>query len=308
MRIKQITLPNGFTNNGEFIRRMEIRKLGGQEEDLLVDKEELKKGTVLFQILKNCTVSLGGVDDPKLISAIYDGPFLAADLSYVLVELRAWGLSPEYVYEHQCPACETIGKHAINLHTLRVDAQPEEHRGKNRFIATLENAPKPFGANGDVLPEREWSYGDVTFSFRPLYMKDQKMLEAIRSDYPKQRATRELGLYLLEYDGVDAQNLDPKTLQKFDGGTRSAMRELIDATSGGIDTEVMMTCRKCTKAYKDNIPVDAKHFFFRKGATSETRTATPYREGGPTLISWQQGSDGSQAKSSDSASKSDSST
>lgn len=309
MRTKQITLPNGFMSpNGELVRRMEIRKLGGREEDLLVDKDELKKGTVLFQILKNCTVSMGAIDDPKQISALYDSSFLLADLSYVLVELRAWGIDPQYTFEHQCPTCETIGKHVIDLSSLRVEEQKPEYRGKDRYIATLNDAPKPLDKEGNALAEKEWSYGTVPITFRPLYVRDQKLLEAIKSDHPKQKATRELYIQLVEYDGHEIDKLDIKTFQSFDSGTRGQIRTAIEAASGGVNTELLMSCRKCTRTYKDSLPVDIKHFFFRVGDGQETRTATPFLDVGMTLTSWPSGLGGSPQKSPPSASKSAAST
>lgn len=306
MRTKTITLPNGFSRNGSaLIREVEIRKLGGPEEDLLVDKEELKKGGILFTILKQCTISMGGITDPRTIALIYDTEFLLADLTYVLVELRSWGIDPQYTFEHQCPVCDNIGKHVIDLGTLRVDEQKKEFRGLDRYMTVLKDAPKPFNAVGEPLPEKDWTYGDVPFSFRPLYTRDQKMLEAIKSDYPKEKVTREMFLQIIDYDGFE---LDVKTLRAFDSGTRSGMRNAVDATSGGVDTEVIMTCKKCSKTYKDGIPVEVKHFFFRAGASPQTTKATPFREDGTTLTSWLSGSTGPQAKSEPSISKSEPST
>ena len=306
MRTKDIVLPNGFmTEAGELVRNLTIRKLGGPEEDLLRDKEELKKGGVLFQILKNVTVAMGSITDPKKIAKCYDNDFLLADLTYVLVELRSWGIDPDYVFEHQCPACDKIGKHVINLGTLRVDNQKDKDRGLKKYLGLAKDAPKPFGPNGEILPEKDWSYGDVPFTFRPLFSGDQKMLEAIKQDYPKERATRELYLQIIDYDGYE---LDVASLRLFDSTTRGQMREAIDASSGGIDTEIIMTCRKCSHEYKSNIPVEIKHFFFRAGVTPETKRATPFLEGGLTLTSWLSASAGPPPKSEPSTLTSDSST
>lgn len=306
MRTKTITLPNGFMGGGELIRKVEIRKLGGKEEDLLVDKEELKKGTVLYSILKNCTVAMGGTEEPSKIANFYDNNFLLADITFMLVELRIWGIDPEYSFEHQCPSCETIGRHIIDLSTLLVEEQKDEYRGKTKYLSLLHDAPKPFDEAGNPLAEKHWSYGEVPFVFRPLVVQDQKMLEAIRSDYPKQRATRELSLQIVEY--CNQQGIDVKTLQSFDSGTRAHMREEIDKVSGGVNSEIIMTCKKCSRSYKDNVPVDTKHFFFQAGDSLETRRAIPFRAAGMTPTSLDSVSAGHPAKSSDSLSKSASST
>lgn len=305
MRTKTIKLPNGFrTSTNELITNLEIRKLGGEEEDLLVDKEELKKGAVLGQILKNCTVAMGNITDPKVISKCFDGPFLMADITYMLLELRAWGRGNIYVFEQTCPHCEDVAKHRIDLTTLRVDPQKEEFRGKDRVLGKLPDAPKPWDAKGNLLPHAEWSYGDIAFSFRPLYFSDQKMLEAIRTEFPKQKSTREMSLQIVDYDG---REMDINALRKFDSDTRGEIRRQLDAAVGGVDNELTMTCRKCTRSFKDNMSMDVRSFFFRTADLPEMRTATPYQSGGLTLISWQQGLDGSQVKSETSPSTNESS-
>lgn len=271
-----------------------------------MDKEEQKKGSVLTTVVKNCTISMGAINDKGKIAALYDQHFLLADLTFVLVQLRIWGVDPVYVYEHQCPFCENIDKHHLDLRTLRVDQQKDEYRGKTSYAAIIKDAPKPFGADGEILKEADWSYGDVPITFRPLFMRDSFLLETIRSDYPKQKATRELALQIESYCGVDG--VDINLLRKFDSSTRSSIREEIEKVNGGVNSEAIMSCRKCTRSYKDSIPVTAKYFFFRVGVTPETRKATPFLENGTTPTSSLSDSTGPQVKSSDSASKSASST
>ena len=307
MRTITVKLPNGVLIGNEVVRDVTIRKLGGEEEDLLLDKEERKKGDALYKVLKNCTVAVGTIEDRARINAIYDNDFLLADMTYMLVELRSWGISPNYSFEHQCERCEAISNHRIDLNTLTVNEQRPEYRGKTRVDIELEDAPRPLDpSSGDLLPQKDWSYGKVPLTIRPLFMRDSKTLESIRADYPKHRATRELLLSIVSYDGHP--DLPWKALQQMDSGARSAIRDALDKINGGLDIELILTCRKCQRSYKDNMVVNTQHFFFRKGDLPLTQTALPHLEGGSTLTSWRSGLAGLPPKSDSSASKNESST
>ena len=301
MRTTDIHLLNGFTDsNGKFIDTVTVRKLGGEEEDYLLDKKANKNGgaAVLAHIVTQCTVAFNGEKDRKYIEKEFKENFLEADFHQLLIELRGWGVDDRYSFTLTCPHCGEMADYSIKLGSLKVNQQPEEYRGKAQYFLKLEDAPRPFDRDGNALPEAEWSYGTVSVVVSPLTAKDRPALELIGRDYASQRATRELLLQIQEYDGFRAiDHMDANTFRKFDSGTRGRLRNFIERTVGGIDTTLTTKCVKCDRTWKHAMPVDPQSFFFLAGdgvTTEAKETSKPYQSDGHTLTFWRQGSAGIQ--------------
>jgi hypothetical protein len=291
MRTTTVQLPNGFVSStGENIRDIEIRKLTGEEEDMVLDKEELRRGGILDRLLVRCIVRAGTITDPKVISAEYFQNFLLADCQFLLVELRKWSIDEIYRFDHTCPRCEAIGNKAIDLTTLAVNQQKDSYRFAREYVETVEND------DGDTVP----------FEFRHLFVRDNTLLENIKVDFKKEKGTRELILQLKKYNGAAVH---PQLLKKMTWGERTRIRNIIDAHTGGLDNVLLFTCRNCDKSYKDHMPIEVRSFFFPAGDTPESvETAIPYRSSGSTRRSLPPDGDGSPVKSEDSPSTNESST
>lgn len=269
-----LKLPNGFKGpGGVIIRDIAIRKLDGDDEDMLRDKDNLRKGNVLDKLLKRVIVQMGEMDDPTVLASTYDNAFLLADVTYVLIKLRSWSIDPVYRFDYQCTRCGHHNSHRINLDTLHLDEQKEEHRG---------------------LDEYEAQVGDYTITFRPLYVRDGKMMETIRTEYKKEKGTREL---MLQVKTVNGAKPHPQLLKKMDWQTRNKIRQAIDKTSGGIDTELVMECSRCEHIDKDTMPVQMKSFFFPAEDTSPSQEAMPFRDYGTTSRSLDLDGDGLRSQS-----------
>ena len=57
-----------------------IRKLDGDDEDMLRDKDNLRKGNVLDKILKRVIVRMGEMDDPTVLASTRTVPLTAEPL------------------------------------------------------------------------------------------------------------------------------------------------------------------------------------------------------------------------------------
>jgi uncharacterized C2H2 Zn-finger protein len=260
MRSALFMLPNGFSDGaGGVVREIELRKLDGNDEDFILDKVEMKRGNVLNRLIKRVLVRVGNVTDPMMIEKVFDERFLMADTTFMLVSLRSWGISPIYRFEASCPRCEKIGKHRVDLRKLVVDEQPEAARGQDTFteVIDLEDGEK------------------VTVKFRPLFVRDEHLLLSIKSDYAKEKATKEL---LMQIQQLNGEVPDASTIKALDWSTRNAIRQVMDSKSGGIDTELLMECKACGKTFKDSMPIEVRSFFFPAAGSPKTEMeATPYR-------------------------------
>lgn len=273
-------LPNGIIHAGEVLRDIELLRLDGDHEDLIHDKKNLREGNALEKLIKSCIVRVGDITDSETIGKLYDKALITPDQSFILVKLRMFGIGKMYEFVAECPRCEKEDSYSIDLSTLRLDEQPEECRGKKEFSAVIE-------------PE-----GEDTFmiTFRHLYAGDGKMLSIIKKDYGKERATRELALQLLTINGKHAG--DPKVVKALSWKARNAIRAAMDATVGGLNTELSMECKNCDgREFRTTMPIELRSFFYPKGRSKETpRPAKPFLGFGGIAPSLETDTDGNSAK------------
>lgn len=274
MRTIDVTLPNGFqviTAAGPVqITTVTLRSLTGDDENLIRDRDELKKGGILDKLMRGAMVRLGHLEDPKAIEAAYpDLPL--ADLTFLLVELRKHAIGHRYTFEQTCPACRKIFRPTIDLNELTLEPQKTEYRFKDRIDGKLEDG--------------------LTFEFRPLRAKDTKALDMIKEQYPRERGTREIGLQVLSINGKAS---DARVLRQLELRQLNEIRLEIEKASGGLDVDLLMDCPRCESTIKEGMPIQVRDFFFRAADTSGTVTATPFLRSGPTQPSSPKGGDGPQ--------------
>jgi hypothetical protein len=274
-------LPNGCRDlSGEIQRQVELRELDGFDEDLIRDKKNLREGNILDKLLKRCLVRFGSTTNPEEITRIYDNHLWMADVTYMLVMLRAHSIDPLYRFEAACPNCEYMGGHRIDLLSLPIDEQKDEFRGQEKFQRM---------AKGQII------------EFVPLLAKHGALLEEIRINYKGEKGTRKLVVQLKKLGG---EEVNPKIVKSLGWGLRQEIRNEMDKVSGGIDIELAMECHRCDRVFKDVMPIELKSFFFPTVGTSEPRTAYPYRRYGATQLSSAPDGDGDQKKSDTSPSES----
>jgi hypothetical protein len=277
---KEFTLPNGVLHAGEVLREVELVRFDGDHEDLIHDKKNLREGNALEKLIKSCVVRIGDITDPETLSKVYDKALIMPDQNFILIKLRMFGIGRMYEFVAECPRCEKEDSYTIDLDTLVLDEQPEDCRGKTEFTAIIE-------------PEDE----DVfQITFKHLYAGDGKMLSIIKKDYGKERVTRELALQLKTINGKPAS--DPKIVKALSWKARNAIRAAMDATVGGLNTELIMECKNCDgREFRANMPIELRSFFYPKGRSKETpRQAKPFLGFGGTKLSLETDTDGNQAK------------
>src|SRR5688500_17745337 len=103
MASKILQLPNGLLIGGERVRDVEISKLSGVHEDMIRDKRNLRDGGVLDKLVKESLIRIGDITDPKRIGELYENSLLMADLTYLLVQIRSFGIGKKYEYDCACP-------------------------------------------------------------------------------------------------------------------------------------------------------------------------------------------------------------
>ncbi len=278
MASKTLTLPNGIIIAGERVREIEIAKLDGEHDDMLRDKENLREGNILDKFVRSSVLRVGDESDKTKVDEILRQKLKMADMTYILIQLRIYGVGKNYRFEIPCPSCTFINRPTCKLDELPVDEQKEEFSKLETFMRTVTTE------DGDET---------AVIEFVHLYTKDQSMLDVIRQDYPKDKDTREL---LLQLKTVNGQKPDVKTLKKMSHMLRHAIRLEMDKVVGGVDTTLVNTCKRCEREFKENLPVDVRDFLYPTPATAEPRWAIPYRFYGATSLSLPPDGDGPETK------------
>lgn len=274
MRTATFDLPNGILSpGGDLIRSVTIRQLDGKDEDTVRDKKKLREGNVIDKLMRRAIMAFGDFDDRKTIIQLYNSKFLMADLTFLLVKLRIWSIDPVYRFDFTCSNCNKISRQQIDLTLLELTPQPKEYQGLERHSKVIK---------GD---EDE----DLLIEFVPLYNRQMKMMGIIKENYGQEKGTREL---MLQVKGIGGQPVDKNSLQSLSWRVRNRIREAMDSTIGGIDTELEIECPRCSKVHKATMPVDVRDFFFPTGGSSKTQTALPFRVSGMTSTSWDPNGDG----------------
>lgn len=283
----ELELPNGIFCSTARTREITLRKLRGDDENILRSKKHSKEGHVLDKVLKRCIVQIGDVTKTDQISAMYDTSMLLPDIYFMLIRLRQHSMGDTYRFDFSCPRCDEITRTVLDLSTLREDQQDEKHRGLSEYTFDIQGH---------------------SVCFRPLYARDTRMLELIKRDYDEEKASRELLLQLRSINGKSVSIVDIRDGRYSDWGFLNEVREKMDEVVGGVDTELEMTCKHCSRTTKDTMPMDLRDFFYRGVEKSACLPARPFRGSGTTLNSSLLNSDGAPETSNDSPSTSASTT
>lgn len=287
----QIPLPNGcIMPDGAFVRSAELRHLDGEDEDFIRDKEEVRQDGLLDRLLKRCIVRLGDYTDAPSITRAYARLHLA-DTQSLLIDLRKSSIGPRYTFDRQCPNCRKVSPQTIDLEKLKLDQQKAEDFGHDVYDAR-------------VTTERPGD-GETAITFSPLRVPHGALLDSIKTQYPRERATREL---LVQLKTVNGEQADPGLVKKLPWAVRNAIRGAMDDVEGGYDTELEIPCPHCDSVEKAQMPIHIQSFFFPAAATSATSSARPCRPSGTTPSSSPSSSTGPQPTSADSAPPSASTT
>jgi hypothetical protein len=111
-----------------------IRQLTAADEDVIMDRQLIKKGTFLDVLINRCVIEPKNLDSTSMF---------IGDRNTILTALRISGLGPEYPVQLECPECntkfdETYILNKIILKSVNEDGTAEEV-GINRFKIKLND-------------------------------------------------------------------------------------------------------------------------------------------------------------------------
>jgi hypothetical protein len=219
---------------------VEIFGMTAQQEDILMSRPLIKKGTVITELIKSCLVDKS-IDVNSLISG---------DRNALMVSIRITGYGPDYTPIINCPACEHRQDFTIRLDNLEVKTLSVEpaRPGENLFLFKLPMSGKT-----------------VTFKFLTgreeeeiLATMEAKKKKGIQSDNV---VTTRLLYSLVSVDGSTDRSMIAQFARFMPARDSLALRKYIDEIEPTIDMKADFTCVSCAHSEVLAIPMGPSFFW-----------------------------------------------
>jgi hypothetical protein len=225
-------LPCGYLDEaGKLHTEVGIHEMTGAEEDMFSSKSmtSLQKYN---ELLARCTTHIGSITDRGAVRSIVK-KLPVGDRVFLLFAIRRVTLGDEYVFNAKCPSCENEGMYNVDLSTLDIKKMSDP-------LIRVYDRSLPSGR-----PVR----------FRVSTGEDEARAEKFSKS--EDSLSQAILMRLEQLDGA------PPTLEAVKAmgwKDRQAIRKIFESVEGGVDTEVDMTCPKCSNEFKRDVEVSPSFF------------------------------------------------
>lgn len=219
---------------------VEIRSMTTREEDILMSRALIRKGTVITELIKSCLIT-PGVDVQSLIGG---------DRNALMVAIRILGYGADYSGTVECPKCEHKNEISVNLNDLNVKElkiSPIEP-GQNKFLFKLPITGK-----------------EVVFKFLTgkeeeeiLAMLEMKKKKGIQND---NLVTTRLLYSVVSVDGITDRNKLAQFISYMPARDSIALRQFMDDVEPGIEMKFDFTCINCNHYEVMPLPLGPNFFW-----------------------------------------------
>jgi hypothetical protein len=225
-------------------QNVEIRAMTAREEDILMSRALIKKGTVVSHLIQNCLVD----------QTIPVNQMLSGDRYALLVALRIMSYGPEYEAAIECPACGAKQTCSFNLSELP--------------IKELGSEPVTPGTNAFEF-ELPVSKKKVHFKFLTGHDEEQMLLtqnakKAKLGMDVETPVTSRLAQSIVAIDGNTNKGDILRFINSMVVRDVQALRKHMSAAEPGIDMTQVVSCNECDAVEEVSVPVGVG-FFFPKG-------------------------------------------
>lgn len=220
--------------------RVEFRAMTAREEDILMSRAFIKRGTVITELIKSCLINRD-VDVNSLISG---------DRNALMIAIRVSGYGASYEPQYTCPNCETMNELKINLSELPIkplEIAPAE-AFENLFRFKLPKTGKTVGFRFLTGEEEE----------KILKTIEVKKKKGIQND---NIVTTRLLSSIVDIDGITDKNQIAKFVQFMPAMDSLALRKHIDDHEPGVDMSVEFQCQNCDHVADITLPMGPSFFW-----------------------------------------------
>lgn len=219
---------------------VEIKAMTTKEEDILMSRALIKKGTVLTELIRSCIMN-PGVDVNELLSG---------DRMALMVAIRMTGYGNEYTPEIKCPSCEKLQKTSVDLSQLDIKnltLEPDA-KGENRFSFTLPVCKK-------------------TVQFRFLTGKEEEEITTVMESRKNRgiqidnAISTRLIYSIISVDGRTEKGFISDFANNMPARDSLSLRKYIEANEPGVEMKFQFTCVECSHTGEVAVPIGAAFFW-----------------------------------------------
>lgn len=222
---------------------VDIKAMTAKEEDILMNRSLVRKGTVITELIKSCIIDKN-VDVNSMISG---------DRNALMIAVRITGYGADYSPKVTCPSCEAQQDWSLNLENLPVkeldlDKLKQVAPGQNAFEVMLPRTKK-------------------TVVFKFLTGRDEeRMLQDIEARRKKgivqeNLVTTKLMSCILSVDGVTDRGYINQFCQYIPAGDSLILRKAIDEGEPGVDMSSDFVCGSCGHQEVLTVPLGPSFFW-----------------------------------------------
>jgi hypothetical protein len=230
--------PNHPLHRAEFV---EYKAMTTREEDILMSRALIKKGTVIKELIRSCLS-----DKSVKVESLLSGDQVA-----LMIAIRSSGYGKEYNPTYTCPKCETKTDMHIDLDTLTL---------KNLPIEPIEIGTNLFEF---ILPV---SGKKVLFKFTTVE-DEEKMIQESESRRKRgmlndNLVTTKLLSSIVSIDGISNRSDITKFVSYMPAKDSRALRKYMEENEPGVNMEVEFQCGACD--HYDNhlaLPMGSEFFW-----------------------------------------------
>lgn len=268
---EKVTLPSRGLYYDNLIPggEVEVRPMGLDVEKILATARFAQGGKNLDMMFKRCIKFPSDFDPVDL---------LVGDRTFLLYYIRGITFGNRYEFLFTCPNddCKETSTHVYDLNELARTIKPAKAElGKEPFRITLPMLSQRY--NRDFWVKVRFMRGyDMQAIMQRAAIKKKVVTVGPRNVGEKRRVqtTMEMpdeavaqNLYLLttEILGSDDPMTIKKVIEELHSGDSSKIREFLDSNTPGMESQIMVTCPKCSQETRMALPITDG--FFRAANT-----------------------------------------
>jgi len=222
---------------------VELKAMTAREEDILMNRTLVRKGTVVTELIKSCIIDKN-IDVNSMISG---------DRNALMVAVRITGYGADYAPKVTCPSCESQQDFSVNLENLPVK---ELDLGKLKQVGTGQNAFE------FMLP---LSKKTVIFKFLT-GKEEERILQDIETKRKKgivqeNLVTTKLMNSIVAIEGNTERGFINQFCQHMPARDSLALRKVLDESEPGVDMSSDFVCNSCGHTEVLTVPLGPSFFW-----------------------------------------------
>lgn len=235
-----LVYPDGPLHMAETV---ELKPMTAREEDILMNRTLVRKGTVVTELIKSCMIDKN-IDVNSMISG---------DRNALMIAVRITGYGADYSPKVTCPACESQQDFSVNLESLPVK---ELDLSKLKQVAIGQNAFEY------TLP---LSKKTVIFKFLT-GKEEERILQDIEAKRKKgivqeNLVTTKLMNSIIAIEGNTERGFINQFCQHMPARDSLALRKVLDESEPGVDMSSDFVCNSCGHTEVLTVPLGPSFFW-----------------------------------------------